>query len=462
MGPSIDYAVAYQAIVRCGAVASGINPRLALNEQESIFDRMLPVVTVAEDELVSDLGESAGIPLARSAAAGVPVAPFAPEEDREPSDLVAVVWTSGTTGLPKGAMFDHRSLRAVSEGTDLLSQPGDRKLSPLPFAHVGYMTRAWDEISNGVTTIITPNPWRAPGALQTIVDERVTVAQGVPTQWSLILELDALVDADVSSLRLVSTGAARMAPSQVAQLRERFRAPVVVRYTSTETSLGTGTRLDDDDETIASTVGRPVAGVEMELVDQDGDEVARGEVGRVRLRSGAVMLGYVAPRDPKRVGEPLVVDRAATDLVRSQDGWITTGDFGVLDEKGNLSLVGRDNEMYQRGGYNVYPAEIEQALDGAPGVQSVAVVAGSDDVLGEVGVAFVVATEQGDVPTQESLKAFLRDRIADYKAPDVVVVKDELPVTAMGKIDKKVLRAEADLAAHKRAERVAASRRARR
>jgi acyl-CoA synthetase (AMP-forming)/AMP-acid ligase II len=174
------------------------------------------------------------------------------------------------------------------------------------------------------------------------------------------------------------------------------------------------------------------------------------------------MLGYVAPRDPKRVGEPLVVDRAATDLVRSQDGWITTGDFGVLDEKGNLSLVGRDNEMYQRGGYNVYPAEIEQALDGAPGVQSVAVVAGSDDVLGEVGVAFVVATEQGDVPTQESLKAFLRDRIADYKAPDVVVVKDELPVTAMGKIDKKVLRAEADLAAHKRAERVAASRRARR
>ena len=104
-----------------------------------------------------------------------------------PSDPVAVVWTSGTTGEPKGALFDHANLAAVARGTDVLSHPGDRRLSPLPFAHVGYMTRAWDEIGNAVTTIITPTPWRADDAIRVMADEGVTVAQGVPTQWALML-----------------------------------------------------------------------------------------------------------------------------------------------------------------------------------------------------------------------------------------------------------------------------------
>ncbi len=203
-----------------------------------------------------------------------------------------MVWTSGTTGKPKGALFDHSNLAAVALGTDVLSQPGDRRLSPLPFAHVAYMTRLWDEIANGVTTVITPTPWRADDAVRIMSDERVTVGQGVPTQWALMLASDELARADLGALRVVGTGAARMTASMVADIRRRLGVPVVVRYTSTEASLGTGTTLTSSDEEVATTVGRPVPGVELAIVDDDGRPVPPGSVGRVRLRSAATMRGY--------------------------------------------------------------------------------------------------------------------------------------------------------------------------
>ena len=181
-----------------------------------------------------------------------------------------MVWTSGTTGRPKGAVFDHANLAAVARGTDVLSQPGDRRLSPLPFAHVAYMTRAWDEMAHGVTTVITPTPWRADEAVRIMADERISVGQGVPTQWALMLASDELERADLDALRIVSTGAARTTAAMVAQMRHRFGVPVVVRYTSTEASLGTGTTLDSSDEDVATTVGRPVPGVELAIVDDDG------------------------------------------------------------------------------------------------------------------------------------------------------------------------------------------------
>ena len=140
-----------------------------------------------------------------------------------PTDPVAVVWTSGTTGLPKGAVFDHASLAAVAAGTDVLSEPGDRRLSPLPFAHVGSMTRTWDEIANGVTTVITPTPWRAADAIRIMAEERITVAQGVPTQWALVLAHPDLEGADVSSLRIAGTGASRVPPELVAAMRDAVR-----------------------------------------------------------------------------------------------------------------------------------------------------------------------------------------------------------------------------------------------
>jgi acyl-CoA synthetase (AMP-forming)/AMP-acid ligase II len=356
----------------------------------------------------------------------------------EPTDPVAVVWTSGTTGLPKGAVFDHRRLAAVAAGTDSLSEPGDRRLSPLPFAHVGSMTRTWDEAVHGVTTVITPTPWKAADCISVLADERITVGQGVPTQWALMMAEPALDAADLSSLRVVGTGAARVPAELVAAMRERFGVPVIVRYTSTEASLGTGTVPGDPDEVVATTVGRPVPGVSLAIADEDGSQLGAGEVGRVRIRSGAVMLGYWGgPPTGTGIGG-MAFDVAATRSVLDDDGWLTTGDFGFIDDGGNLHLVGRANEMYIRGGYNVYPAEVESVLSAHPAVAQVAVVGAPDPVLGEIGVCFVVPAA-GAHPSLDDLRSWATGSLADYKAPDRLAVVESLPLTSMMKVDKRAL-----------------------
>ncbi len=426
---SIDYAIVYAAALRLGAISSGVNPRLGKGELASIFSRSRPLATVIDHELGVELPPWAGTVLRR---ADIAAASQGPPPETWPTidqhDPVAVVWTSGTTGQPKGAVFDHANLRAVAAGIDVLSQPGDRRLSPLPFAHVGYMTRGWDEIAHGVTTVITPTPWRASDALAILETEKISVAQGVPTQWALVLALPEIASTDFSSLRIAGTGAARMSAEQVAELRQRLGVPVVVRYTSTETSLGTGTRPDDPDEVVAITVGRPVPGVELELVGDDGASVPIDSVGRVRIRSGATMRGYwrdvdgdddEGPAAEGAYGWERYVDTALTQTVRDEEGWISTGDFGALDGSGNLRLVGRANDLYIRGGYNVYPAEVEEVLASHGAIEQAAVVGTADDVLGEVGVAFIVVSAGEDPPSLSEVKALCSRALADYKSPDL-------------------------------------------
>jgi acyl-CoA synthetase (AMP-forming)/AMP-acid ligase II len=322
----------------------------------------------------------------------------------------------------------------------------------------------WDEAAHGITTVITPTPWSAAHTLATFGTEQITVAQGVPTQWALLLALDGFDDAERSSLRIAGTGAARMEASMVRELRERLGVPVVVRYTSTESSLGTGTVPGDPDELVATTVGRPVPGVALELVDEDGAPVATGSVGRVRLRSGAVMRGYLkdlagpspaagAPASPSPSGgaAPLL-DAVLTASVLDVDGWVTTGDFGRLEDDGCLRLVGRANELYQRGGYNVYPAEVESVLTEHPAVSAAAVLGVPDPVLGEVGVAFVVPVPGSAAGAMDlgALRSHCAAALADYKAPDALVVVDALPLTPMMKIDKRALAGRAAEAAASR------------
>ena len=353
--------------------------------------------------------------------------------------------------MPKGALFTHASLAAVARGTDVLSHPGDRRLSPLPFAHVGYMTRAWDEIANGVTTVITPTPWRAADAIRILDEEAITVAQGVPTQWALMLECPELDSADLGSLRIAGTGAARMPAEQVAAVRAAFGVPVVVRYTSTESSLGTGTTLSSSDEEVATTVGRPVPGVELRIVGDDALPVPDGTVGRVQLRSAAAMAGYWGTGRGRGRSVDDLVDAVATAAVLAPDGWLTTGDFGSIGLSGNLVLSGRAHERYIRGGYNIYPAEVEEVLATHPTVARAAVVGTPDAVLGEIGVAVVVA-RAGATPDLAALRAHCAEQLSDYKAPDALVVVDELPLTPMMKVDPHRL---AELARHAAADRLA-------
>jgi acyl-CoA synthetase (AMP-forming)/AMP-acid ligase II len=431
----IDYAVVYAALQRLGAITSGINPRMGAGELASVLERAAPVLLVVDPEAAAT-PETPGLAQATRAEVAAACAGEPPSSwpDLRAEDPVAVVWTSGTTGRPKGAVFDHANLAAVARGTDVLSQPGDRRLSPLPFAHVAYMTRAWDEIAHGVTTVITPTPWRADDAIRIIDAERITVGQGVPTQWALILASDELARADLSSLRVVSTGAARMSATMIAEVRRRFGVPVVVRYTSTESSLGTGTSLASTDDEVATTVGRPVAGVELAVVDDAGAPLAPGSIGRVMLRSPAVMRGYWGHGPGRGRSVTELIDADATASVLAADGWLTTGDFGLLTPGGNLQLAGRAHERYIRGGYNVYPAEVEEALATHPAVARAAVVGAPDDVLGEIGVAVVVASP-GHEPELAALRAHCAGQLADYKAPDALVVVDELPLTPMMKVD---------------------------
>ncbi|MHB8438006.1 MAG: class I adenylate-forming enzyme family protein [Acidimicrobiales bacterium] len=462
---SIDYAVAYHAAARLGAVTTGINLRLGAAERASILSRVHPTVTIFDagvslpgDAAASLAGGVAGT-VADSLAGTVlshyalhdavrepgPYPVPAPPADLGPDDPVAIVWTSGSTGVPKGALFTHRALEAVALGTDVLSQPGDRRLSPLPFAHVGYMTRAWDEMAHGITTVITPHPWNAAQTARLLAEERVTVGQGVPTQWALVLDRPELAPSDELSLRIAGTGAARVPPDLVRAMRTRLGCPVVVRYTSTETSLGTGTAPGDDVEIVAASVGRPVPGVELAVVRDDGTPAPVGEVGRVRLRSGAAMRGYVA-----RAGHGvLTVDDEATADVLDGDGWVTTGDLGALGDDGNLRLAGRVGEMYIRGGYNVYPAEVEAVLGTHPSLSQVAVVGVEDPVLGEIGACFAVPASVSSGASRapalelEGLREWCAVRMADYKAPDRLYVVEELPLTAMSKVDTRALRERA-------------------
>jgi acyl-CoA synthetase (AMP-forming)/AMP-acid ligase II len=438
-----DYMVGYAAATRLGAITTGVNPRLGLGEVASILERTRPVVTVIDDGATVPDGPTGTVLRRAQLVAAFEGPPPVRWPELESTDPVAVVWTSGTTGLPKGAVFDHRNLEAVASGADILSQPGDRRLSPLPFAHVGSMTRLWDEIRNGVTTVITPTPWRAADAIRLMAEEGITVGQGVPTQWALVLAHPDLAGADLSSLRVAGTGATRVPAELVAAMRERLGVPVIVRYTSTETSMGTGTVPGDPDQVVAVTVGRPGPGVELVVADDGGRPVPEGEVGRVRIRSAAAMRGYWGgpPTGPGADGVCFDVD--ATAAVLDTEGWVTTGDFGYLDGDGNLHLAGRANELYIRGGYNVYPAEVEAAVSSHPRVAQVAVVGAPDPVLGEIGVAFVVpvagAEPVDDAAWLSELRAMVGATLADYKRPDRVVVTDQLPLTSMMKVDKRAL-----------------------
>jgi acyl-CoA synthetase (AMP-forming)/AMP-acid ligase II len=287
------------------------------------------------------------------------------------------------------------------------------------------MSRAYEEIDKVITTVIPATPWKAGEMLALMGDERVTVGQGVPTQWRLMLDHPAFEATDLSALRIAGTGAATVPPDLVREMQQRLGCPVVIGYTSTEAAITSGTRPGDTPEVMARTVGRARGNVELDVVDADGKPAPVGEVGRVRCRSGAVMRGYW--RDPER-----------TAGVLDPNGWLSTGDLGFLDDDGYLTLVGRRSEMYIRGGYNVYPAEVERVLSQHPSVAQVAIVGAPDPVLGEIGVAYVVAAP-GATPDLDSLRAFSAQTLADYKSPDQLVLLDELPLTSMGKTDKRAL-----------------------
>jgi acyl-CoA synthetase (AMP-forming)/AMP-acid ligase II len=423
----VEFPCCYVGAARAGAVTSAVNLRLGAVEQSSIAERTAPAVTVAADGVAVPPGSGTVV---RRADLG-PLLRRHLDHDRLPpvasTDTACVVWTSGTTGVPKGALYDHVCQEWISRGVGELAAPADRRLFVVPMPHVGYMTRVWDDFAKGVTVVLAGEPWSASRTLRIVESERITMLTGVPTQWQLLLDHPDAATTDWSRVRIAGIGAAAIPPELIRRMRSVLGAPVLARYTSTEAGITTSTGAYDPPEVTATTVGKPSPIVELRVVDPEtGTPVAIGAVGEIRCRSRAMFRGYWR-------------DAAATAAAIDDEGFLRTGDLGRIDDDGNLRIVGRLGEMYVRGGYNVYPTEVERVLTQHPAVEQAAVVGRPHPVLGEQGWAFLVVAPGAPEPGLDEVRAWCRERIADYKAPDRVIVVDALPTTAMMKVDKAAL-----------------------
>lgn len=445
-----EYLVAYLGAARLGAVTAGVNPSLAPAERARLVELADPALVLATRALGAGLpadaaveeveaGDHAGAVLAEVrgwAATDRGAGRRPPEAPDDPDHPVAVVFTSGTTGTPKGAVFTNRQLEAIVEiDTGGTWDGGGAMLASTQLAHVGAMTKLAWYLRRGTTQVLL-HRWRAGDALRAISEHRMASVGGVAPQIGLLLRHPDLDATDLSSVQALIVGGGPSPPALVEEARRRFDAAYSIRYSSTESGgVGTGTAFDAPDAEALHTVGRPRAGIEADVRAAEGQPVAAGEVGEVWLRSGATMARYW--------GDP-----AATADVLAAEGWLRTGDLGRFDEAGCLVLAGRRKEMFIRGGYNVFPVEVEAVLGTHPGVADLAVVPRPDPVMGEVGVAVVVPRDPTAPPTLDDLRAHAEGRLASWKLPEHLRVADVLPLTPMQKLDRRSLaEAEADAAA---------------
>jgi len=349
-----------------------------------------------------------------------------------PGDRSDVLFTSGTTGAPKGVVQTHaRTLRIATDWVSMTGlSPDDRYLMVNPYFHMfGLKAGILASVAAGAT-MLPQAVFDVDRVLARVAEERVTVLPGPPTLYQSILDHPDRHRYDLSSLRVAVTGSADIPVELVRRVQTELPFSVVVAgYGLTEGGTATATDPGDDPETIATTVGRPRPGFELRVVDGELRDVPVGESGEVLLRSACVMQEYLD-------------DPAATAEAFTPDGWLRTGDLGVLDERGYLRIVGRSKDMFIVGGFNAYPAEIENLLLGNPDVQQVAVIGIPDERLGEVGMAFVVARSGSEVGGEE-IVAWAREHMANYKVPRVVELVDALPLNATGKVMKNVLRERA-------------------
>jgi acyl-CoA synthetase (AMP-forming)/AMP-acid ligase II len=347
-----------------------------------------------------------------------------------PDDPCDVVYTSGTTGTPKGVVMTHgQTLRAYLDWCDWADlRAGDRYLIVNPFFHIfGYKAGCLAALMRGAT--IFPVAVFDPAVVLELVErERITVLPGPPTLYQALLDEPDRARRDISTLRLAVTGAADIPVELIRRVREELPFErILTGYGLSEAGTVTGSKPDDDFEHVAATVGVPWPGFEVRTVTESGADTAPGEPGEVIVRGETVMRGYLEDPD-------------ATASAIDADGWLHTGDLGTFDADGYLRIVGRIKDMFIVGGFNAYPAEIENLLLRHPRVAQVAVIGVPDARLGEVGKAFVVPTPGPPVDPAEIIE-WARGEMANFKVPRAVVLLDALPMNATGKVVKDELRA---------------------
>jgi long-chain acyl-CoA synthetase len=424
-----QFPVLYYGALRAGAIVVPMNPLLKAREIEYYLGDSGAKLIFAWHTTTGEAAKGA-----EAAGTGlVPVAPAAFDHllgdhaaetavaRRADHDTAVILYTSGTTGKPKGAELTHANLRrnaAVSAKTLFHLVPADVVMGCLPLFHSFGQTCGLNA-AVGSGACLTLLPRFDPGkALEVIQRDRVTVFQGVPTMYMALLNHARHGDYDVSSLRVCVSGGASLPVEVLRGFEERFHCPILEGYGLSETSPVASFN-HPELERKPGSIGTPIEGVEMRLVDPHGADVPTGEVGEIAIRGHNVMRGYWGREDATREAIP--------------DGWFRTGDLARQDSDGYFSIVDRKKDLIIRGGYNVYPREIEEVLYEHPAVAEAAVIGVPHPTHGEeVGAAVVL--KPGATATPAELRAFCSERVAAYKYPRHVWLEAALPKTATGKI----------------------------
>lgn len=349
-----------------------------------------------------------------------------------PLDLSDLMFTSGTTGRPKGAMFTHGqtvSAAEVTVHTNSLSET-HRSATFGPFSHNASYKAGWvAALVSGSCTVITTD--MTPGGVMALIARnRVTHMPSPPTVWQAILDDPGRAEVDLSSLVLIATGGTTVPVTLVRRLMEVFPdAFVATGYGLTE-CCGTVThsRPGDSPDVVALSAGRPIKGTEVRIVGPEGEILEAKEPGEIVVRNASVLFGYL--NDPE-----------ATAATVDSEGWLRTGDIGWLDDDGNLHITDRLKDMFIVGGFNCYPAEVEHRLAEIPGVAQSAVIGVDDERLGQVGYAFIVPRPGAEL-VEADVIAWCRANMANYKVPRTVRLVQALPMTASGKVMKAELRSQ--------------------
>ena len=433
MLPNVPYfAVAYYGVLRAGGVVVPMNPLLKGREVSFYLEDPEAKLMFAWHDFAEAADKGAG-------EAGAEVISVKPGEfekllaehepdtdvaDVDDSDTAVILYTSGTTGKPKGAELTHANLKKNAQlSADKLGEVSedDVNLGALPLFHSFGQTCGLNAtIYKGATMSMIPR-FDPAKALEIIQRDGVTVFQGVPTMYTAMLNCDTRDDYDTSSLRICMSGGSAMPVEVLKGFEEAFGCKVLEGYGLSETSPVASFN-HPDRERKPGSIGTPIEGVEMKVVDDDGGDVDQGEVGEIVIKGHNVMKGYWNR------------DEATQEAIK--DGWFHSGDMAKIDDDGYFFIVDRKKEMIIRGGYNVYPREIEEVIYEHPAVESCAVVGVPDDSMGEeVGAAIVL--KQGQEVGEDELRDYVKGEVANYKYPRRIWFVDELPMGPTGKILKR-------------------------
>lgn len=440
LGNCPQFVIAYYAIARIGAVSVPVNPLYTPGELQFIlsdagveavvavapmaplFQMMRPTLpTLQHVILVGGAGEGA-IEFSQVS--------VDPAECREAvideNDLAVVLYTSGTTGKPKGAMLSHRNLvsNALQAGTFLGIVQSDRVICVLPMFHVFCMTVCLNApILRGSTLIVFPK-FSPTETAHSIRDHQATMFAGVPTMYNFLVQHPECHNDDLRSLRIAISGGASMPIAVMKAFEQKYGVQINEGYGLSEASPVVCFN-PIDGERKPGTIGTTIPEVEVRLVGEDGSERGVGEIGELICRGPNIMLGYL--------------NRPEDTAVTIRDGWLYTGDLATVDEDGYYAIVDRKKDMIIVGGFNVYPREVEEVLFQHPNVGEAAVVGLPDPEYGEKVRAYV-ALKQADGCTEDDLISYCAEHLANYKVPKEIFIIEELPKNATGKILRRELR----------------------